>query len=541
MNLLYRQTCGLACLAIFTAIALVGCGQGPGRTSAPEAVRIDPVEVRIGAPPYEISLSNKFSGEKLTYIAESSNKAVATTNVDGATFTITAVGAGTATITVTATDPQERSAETSFRVTVPAPAPTQEEDEEEEEEDEEEEQEEDEEEELTTTSSDLTIKLHESAKRTLSAKQTLTAPAGGGVEVEESLDGETGNVWLITATKKGTWTITINSGGTKPERVGSFVVEVPNSPPRRENTDHPPILLAPERIANSTDSRYKDNEAPYKTENLDLKQYFTDDDADDDAALSAVLRYSIGSKPDAVLIDADGGFVSIDTTGNHIGALKFEVLEEVKESFKVSIYAHDDSGDRSQRPVVLMFPAFNAARLTPSGRIYKPEQGSNGALNKEGALKVGPRIGVDHTLTFESLDGEMGFAFANDLVKKNEEYLTGGTALPATIAPPDSDTPATDANVAVGINYFTLKSDGAVEANWANPSGLNGDPTVTFKLTRKGSGSITIEYTLFKSLHKVTTDTPADNTKKTKASDRKVLHVSVVTCSSPPDPLNDCP
>ena len=118
---LYRQTCSLACLAIFTATALVGCGQATGKTATPEAVRIAPVTLQVGAAPYQISLSNKFSGEKLTYTAASDKPAVATAKVDDATLTVTAVGAGTATITVTATDPEERSAKTSFTVTVSQP------------------------------------------------------------------------------------------------------------------------------------------------------------------------------------------------------------------------------------------------------------------------------------------------------------------------------------------------------------------------------------------------------------------------------------
>ena len=123
MNLLCRRTWGLACLAIVTVIALVGCGQATSTTAAPEPVRIAPVTLEIGETD-QISLSNKFSGEKLTYTATTDKPAIATAKVAGATLTVTAVSAGTAEITVTATDSQDRSAKTSFIVTVrPEPEP----------------------------------------------------------------------------------------------------------------------------------------------------------------------------------------------------------------------------------------------------------------------------------------------------------------------------------------------------------------------------------------------------------------------------------
>ena len=479
-----------------------------------------------------VTLSQVFEGDDLTYSApESDDTDVAIASISNRVLIIRAGDPGEAAITVTAMN-AKGEADHEITVTVPDPEETGQPGEQG----------------PTTPSATLTIKLGESAKRTLSPGQTLKEPADGGVKVESSPDGETGNVWLITATKKGTWTITIYSGAAQPEKVGSFLVEVPNNRPvRKPNDPHPEPLSAqtriPDRDTTYDTTRYKTGKAPYKTTNLNLDRHFTDADTDADS-LSSILRYSIGSiSDDSVLIDAKDGFVSIDDTGTHEGALKFEVLEEVRKNFTVSIYAHDDSGDRSQRPVVLTFLASDIARLTPSGRIYKPEQGSNGALNKEGALKVGPRIGVPHTLIFESLDGETGFAFAKDLRERWKEYLVE-TVPDATEGPPTSVTgsqdPATDTSVGVGVNYFTLKSVGAVEAEWADPNGLNGDPTVTFKLTRKGSGSITIEYTLFRSSHKITTDEPANNEKKTKVSDRKTLTVSVVSCSSPPDPIDDC-
>ena len=133
MNLLYRQTCGLVCLAVFTAIALVGCGQATG-TKAVDLTPIPDVETLKVGSTHTVSLTGTFSGENLTYSAKSSNEAVATVKVDGVHLTVTGVApGGPVKITVTATDAQDRSSPPhTFNVTVvklttsePAPgAPT---------------------------------------------------------------------------------------------------------------------------------------------------------------------------------------------------------------------------------------------------------------------------------------------------------------------------------------------------------------------------------------------------------------------------------
>ena len=65
----------------------------------------------------------EFEGEDIMYTAGTSNTAVATVAVDGASVTVTAVAAGSATVTVTATN-AAGSATQSFAVTVVPPAPT---------------------------------------------------------------------------------------------------------------------------------------------------------------------------------------------------------------------------------------------------------------------------------------------------------------------------------------------------------------------------------------------------------------------------------
>ena len=72
---------------------------------------------------HEVAASDYFSGEGVTYAAESSDAAVATVAVSGAAVTVTAVAVGSATVTVTATN-TGGSAEQSFAVTVLPPVPS---------------------------------------------------------------------------------------------------------------------------------------------------------------------------------------------------------------------------------------------------------------------------------------------------------------------------------------------------------------------------------------------------------------------------------
>ena len=220
MNLLYRRTCGLACLAIFTAIVLAGCGQATSRTAAPEAVRIASETLEIGETD-QISLSNKFSGEKLTYTATSNNTAVATAKIDGATLTVTAVGAGTATITVTATDPQERSAKTSFTVTVPQP-------------------EEEEEEGAPTVRSGATdsVDVDQGDTETVTLSRVFTGAdlefTVSSSDLAAATASESAGILTITARSPGSATITIvatNDAGTVTHQIAVTVPEPVTTPP----------------------------------------------------------------------------------------------------------------------------------------------------------------------------------------------------------------------------------------------------------------------------------------------------------------------
>ena len=633
MNLLCRWTWGLACLASFAAIALVGCGQATSRTAAPEPVRIASVTLESGETD-EISLSNKFSGEKLTYTAESSNTAVATAKVDGVTLTVTAVGAGTATITVTATDPEERSAKTSFTVTVSQP-------------------EEEEEEgaptvrsgatdsvdvdqgdtetvtlsrvftgadlEFTVSSSDpgvatasesagiLTITARSPGSATITIVATndagtvthqiavtvpepvttplepetpttnnpsscpspltihrlvndtkkCTLPMGHTMsstvedtelEVRESTDSaDTDNVWLIIGKKKGTYTVTIFDTGVS---AGAITVIVPNIPPKRKSDVVNPSGVMPE----TTLSMAKPDGG---TADLNLANYFTDDDGD-------TWRYRVkeGGKPDWVLINTEDGFIygtdfvrDFDTSTTD-SKLTLEVLKKVEDGkqFTISLYAVDDSGGESERPVTLKFGPASGSALPPRVvSTYKATQLDNGDLRArnddlvETALKVGPRRGVEHTLTFEDLK-ITGFAFANsayadlegkDFVpvrgtpslycKRGNDYLIHDCTGTNQVLPPDT-----------GDDYFVLESSGSVEAIWDN-SDLGSNPAVKFTLKEGGnSGTIIIRYFVVPAKTADVNVSNASEAGSARPYDRR-LRVNVVTCSSPPDPIDDCP
>ena len=93
--------------------------------SPPAPTRVGSIEgvtLTEGAT-HVVDASAHFEGEGVTYTAESSEEAVASVEVSGASVTVTAVAAGSATVTVTATN-AGGSAQQAFAVTVSPPAPT---------------------------------------------------------------------------------------------------------------------------------------------------------------------------------------------------------------------------------------------------------------------------------------------------------------------------------------------------------------------------------------------------------------------------------
>ena len=488
---------------------------------------------------HPVTLSTVFDGANLSYMVSSSPDTVATASESNGTLTITARSPGPATITIVATN-DAGTVTHQIEVTVTAPVTTTPDP-------------------PTSSSGTLTIKRGESAEHKLSAGQTLKSPDETAVDVEPSGTGA-GNVWIITAIKKGTYTITIFNGDGTPESRG-IVVVIPNSLPLRlhktsDGTELPNPVKLDGEDARPNVGAVTAGTGRFDTDGLVLGIYFEDPDPDDN---DDELRYKVENNlPSWILMDSKNGFAT-----PYSNELRFEVLEEQLEEdrkFTVALYAVDDSGGTSQRPVVL---ELTAPAGEPGTSDYEVTQAPNGDLNREGTLRVGPRmVSGWHTLTFRAaaLDHK-GFRFASlkaaSLVKAGDLYLAddgdveditndadtfvdGDPGIPKWVKDdPGATTPIVGSNV--NSDYYLLKASGDVEAEWNSAPALDGDPKIDFRLTGTGRGTITIEYHVWK--YTGSDELMDSTTIKGNAADRapESISLDIVTCNSPPDPLSDCP
>ena len=441
---------------------------------------------------------------------------------------MTAVGQGRATITVTATAQGGATQTQTFTVTVPEPEP-----------------------ETPTTNnpsscqSPLTIKLKTNAKCKVPSKATLDEPRGGGLTVAPSSYKDDTDVWVIRAHSEGTYTVTIYNGAATPENIGEITVVVPNSPPVRNNKTDPTISASDLPISDG-------NPIAVGLGSPDtLDSYFDDaDDKDDDPD---TRRYSIGKNTAPILIDAKNGFVVTGTDDESLSAgsaLTFDALEKVTKSFQVTIYAHDESA-KSLDPVVLTFTPPSAG-LVPRRGTYSVIQTETGKLTD--TPKVGARIGVPHTLVFENTGSLTGFQFSRIKVTdlqgqdklpsgappdpdlyyvRDRKYFAFGIDQAGTSKAPYSDWTG-DSPTDAGTNLYILRSTGVVEAEWPAVALSTPNPSVSFKLTGKGSGSITVEYYIWSGAI-----TGAGNRRESANSGR--LTLNIIVCNSPPNPITDCP
>ena len=479
-----------------------------------------------------VTLSQVFEGDDLTYSApESDDTDVAIASISNRVLIIRAGDPGEATITVTATN-AKGEAEHEITVTVPEP-------------------EEDGEggdnpgDQATQPSTTckyppavrVTINLGRTKQCTIPKLHTLN-PDSDGVSVRKDPSDRTGTVWLVTTVNKGTHDITVHDGAGNPV-AGKITVVVPNSLPYLDTDQDPnPILLTSgsNHIIETLD-----------VSSLDLHSYFTDPDTGDD---TSPFIYRIIDQPKWVLIGTKDGFLV--TTG-----LTMEVLNEMKadSTFTVSLVASDGS-DESELPVVLTFQADTGGLLPRMVTDYTSTQTENGALGKT-ALRVGPRRGVVHNLEFKRSGTVNGFKFVEDkkagllahkripalfaaVTKVNIFHKEGSEVLNNagdSLPPNDEWLP--------GYNYFVLESSGVVEEpRWVGTT-HDADPLVAFKLKESGgAGTITISYYMVYA--KTDYPTPAKDTTVDPASlatrvAYKSLNVTVVTCSSPPDPVDKCP
>ena len=412
---LRSQTYGLACLVIFIVIVLAACESGPGVAAPTKSAAIGELTLAMGQTG-EVDFGKAFTGEKLTFLVTSSNYGVAFPRIaaDNRNIVIRAIDPGTATITVTATN-SGGSATQSFNVTVPRPTTT-----------------------TTTTSTPeptsdnpsdcpsslpstggmfkitLEIIRDRSGKCTLPANHSLIYD-DSSAKVSVHGPGE-GNVWTITALKKGSSDVKINNDQTG-ETAGTITVIVPNTPPRLMTTSKGPQmegLLLPNM--------------GYITLPLDPGMHFEDDDTDDQLGEQGSFRFKVLDKPDGVLIDTDRGFVAVrlvadpDTGGfdseltSAAVNMRAAILKNPGETFDILLHAYDRDNDVSDNPVRLRFDAQD-----PQSGMYAVGQNTDGdftILEEKKKLKIGNRIGVGHTISIAAATDSTGFRFAEIRGKK---------------------------------------------------------------------------------------------------------------------------
>ena len=204
------------------------------------------------------------------------------------------------------------------------------------------------------------------------------------------------------------------------------------------------------------------------------------------------LYYRIEDKPSWFLIETENGFLKDADKDTNDFQLGYEVMKIVTRSveedydFSVSLYASDGE-DESTRPLVLKFKAPDDGRINPRAvATYKVDQRDGAFYNAEkdpsntpkDRLDVGPRLRDGHVVTF---NGDAGFVFADSAVKKLVESSSLLDAAPAddTITthyvdengdimpaiPDEKKDHSTDRTLpTAGVNYYLLKSTGAVEA-----------------------------------------------------------------------------
>ena len=496
-----------------------------------------------GSSTARVTLSRVFEGEDLTYSApESDDPDVAIASISNGILIIRAGDPGTATITVTATN-AKGEAEHAITVTVPDPEETGQPGEGDQ----------------TPQPSATSCKYPPAVRVTIDRGRTkpCTIPKGHtlnpdstGVSVRKDLSDKTGMVWLVTANIKGKHDITVHDGAGKPV-TGKITVVVPNSLPFRNPTsDRAPIPLT------SGDNHVIET---LSVATPDLHSYFTDPDTGD----TSPFIYRIVDQPKWVLIETKDGFLVTNRTPpddeskikSTATTLYMEVLNELKEDedFTVSLVASDGSAE-SEVPVVLTFEADTGGLLPRPITTYTSQQ-TKDSLGPP--LKVGPRRGVDHKLTFEAADGLLGFSFTHGVAQSHvkgkylpshtvsidpeDRYIKVGTVYTKFEgSAPEASSPIEKPTVewAVGDEFLVLESEGSVVAEWGTAL-----TDVSFKLKDTGtSGAIKITYYVVRRAHTPTTAIPAPSAAdRATASPVERFSVNVITCTSFPETTKDCP
>ena len=410
-----RQTYGLACLAIFIAIALAACeAPAPGIAAPTVSKEIGDIPSLAVGTSETVSLSDAFKGEKLTFSPPRSsnlNVAIPTITADNRSIVIRAIGPGTATVTVTATN-SGGNASQSFKVTVPqpttlppttlppttpppTPGPT------------------------TTKHSDcpspLEITRGGNRKCTLTKGHSLVYSVPDGEQERVRVNGpdssETKNVWTITAIRKGRPVVQIRDDDTG-NTVGEITVVVPNIPPRLEDDDGVlsdiATTLSPQTISGLHTATI-----------TAIANAFTDEDDVDKEAGVGIFNYKVQHKPDELLIKTVGGFLREENRADLDVSIDAVVLKPFTEEFSIEVYAYDLDNDQSDHPITVNFVASTAIPVTPVGGTYAVNQKENGDFEP---VRVGNRLSipgnaVKHILQFHDATGtaRAAFQFASKL------------------------------------------------------------------------------------------------------------------------------
>ncbi len=183
-------------------VAPTACGQLPQ------------VTVNVGETSSVAACFDDANGDLLSYMAASSNPAVATASISGASITVAGVAPGNTTVTVTATDPEGLQGQSSFAVTVPNRAPQ-----------------------PRGTMPNVTVQV--GSTTTVAASQYFSEPDGETLAYAASSSDDAvasvsvaGSVVTVTAEAKGDATINVTAsdpGGLSANH--SFRFTVPNRPP----------------------------------------------------------------------------------------------------------------------------------------------------------------------------------------------------------------------------------------------------------------------------------------------------------------------
>lgn len=524
-NKTVRETYALAGLAILSAILLVACPAATSKSDPPEAVGTIATQTLNAEGSSRIDLTTRFrpgEGESLRYSARSSNTAVATVSVSGATLTITAGStAGSANITVTATDTESRSVSQRFTVTVrapvipppvtpdPDPDPQPQTD-------------------CSFSSANIRLEIHRhlSEKCTLPQNHSLIYDeASARVSVHGPAEG---NVWTITALKKGTAVVKVNNDENG-ETAGTITVTVPNTPPILDATYLLPVGFAADgsiQVGTFTNLMpdQTDTTLAYDTNQMNPGAAFKDvdpDDVDDNETPTnldddqGMFRFKIVDKPEGVVIDTDRGFVAVGApTGDleaddynsnlNSGLLRMRAVilknpnPDAGGTFDILLNAHDGDNDVSDNPVRMRFTAQD-----PQNAAYTSAQ--NVVNGDFAAVRLGNRVGVNHEVTFTSDNDRFEFselAVDRDLQATNRHRVedshdpNGASALVECTGGAPGNWGQT---TAVGTSCYSITSSGVEIQRGSGETDL-ATRKVVFQLPSKGTptrASITIRYNVW--------------------------------------------